>query len=76
MTLITFTRAPMRFIELRCVDPRRGHWQAIYAGDEWTNSFITGIGQRWLVEDALRHLETCRGLPVIVTQGEPIEVAA
>ena len=74
--VLHFTRAPIRFIELRAIDRRRGNWQAVYAGDEWTPAFVTTIGQLWQVEDGLRYLETCHGLPLIVTDGDAVEVAA
>ena len=73
--LLTFTRPPLRYIELRVIDRRRGLWQAVYAGDEWTPEFITTVGQRWLVEDALRYLD-CHGLPRVVMGGEFAERAA
>ena len=74
--LLKFNRVPLRYIELRATDRRRGLWQAYYAGDEWTPEFITTIGQRWMVLDGLRYLETCHGLPLIEMDGVPVEVAA
>lgn len=74
--LLRFKRPPIRYIELRATDRRRGLWQAYYAGDEWTAEFITTIGQRWLVEDGLRCLTACRGLPLVEMDHEPVEVAA
>lgn len=74
--ILRFTRPPLRYIELRATDRRRGLWQAVYNGDEWTDRFVTTIGQRWLVLDGLRYLESCHGLPFIEMDGEPVEVAA
>ena len=74
--ILRITRPPIRYVELRAVDRRRGNWQAYYAGDDWTPEFVTTIGQRWLVEDALRYLENCHGLPLIEMDGEAVEVAA
>lgn len=74
--ILRFTRPPLRYVELRAVDRRRGLWQAYYAGDEWTAEFITTIGQRSAVLDGLHYLERCRGLPLVQMDGEPVEVAA
>ena len=74
--VLRFSKPPLRYIELRATDRRRGNWQAYYPGDEWTPEFITTIGQRWMVLDGLRYLETCHGLPLVEMDGEAVEVAA
>ena len=76
MALIPFPKEPLRYIELRAVDRRRGLWQAYFRGDEWTPSFITTIGPRSLVVCGLRSLQDCEGLPMIEMDGEAVEVAA
>ena len=68
--LLKFTRPPVRYIELRSIDRRRGLWQAYYAGDEWTPEFATVVGQRWMVEDGLRDLDSFHGLPLVVLEGD------
>ena len=74
--ILHFNRPPIRYIELRATDKRRGLWQAYYSGDEWTAEFITTIGQRWMVLDGLRYLTDCHGLPLVEMDHEPVEVAA
>lgn len=74
--ILTIERPPLRAIELYPTDRRRGLWQAFYAGDEWTEQFITTIGWRPIVENALRNLDNCCGLPVVIRDGAPAERAA
>lgn len=77
MTCIPFPRTPVRAIRVEPFNRDRTHWQASYAGDQWTNAkdFQPVLPLRELIK-ALQHPYHYFGLPIVIVDTFASEVAA
>lgn len=77
MKILPLGRAPIRSIVVEPFNCDRTHWQASYAGDEWTNAieFRPVLPLRRLVAELREWPGRC-GLPISVVDTLGKEVAA